>query len=743
MNKVTRFLIPLALGAVYLPTVAASGQTVEVGPYVQFTGPHTAVVRWDTDSACNSIVEYGTTDALGLRTENASSTTTHEVTLNNLQYRTQYYFRAGYNDGSDHFTPIYWQGRTGECGFDNSINYTRLDCSSVSSPYPTDSLTTLYTAAADHIITQTGKTKGYCLVYGCGEGRLAFEIAKRTDMMVVGVEEDANKVNTARQKLMQAGVYGARVTVRQVSSLSSLPFTKYFFNLIVSDHMISSGECVGSAAEMFRVLRPSGGTAYLGQPAGCPNVLTQTELENWLDAGSLTYTTTIDSNGLWSEVTRGEVTGAGWWSQQYGGPDNAGNSYDDLEGASRTSDMDIQWIGWPGADSGVDRNPRMPAPVAKNGRLFHQGLNRIMTIDSYNGAILWSLEIPLLRRVNMPRDAGNLCADDDYLFAAVDDDCWRLDGDTGHRSLTFKLNDNGKEWGLVSRYGNNLYGTAQRDGAHYENFWGGPGWYDGGSDAGTYKVCGKYIFARNAATGADAWPSNPQYPSNGNGCIINTTICIGGNRVYFVESRDSTAQNDADGRLGAELWNALWLVALNADTGALVWQQSISPVAGIPVFYMMYHDEILVLESSNYSAGNYYLYAYRADNGGYKWGTSQGSATGNHGQHMQRAVILSDNNVYLWDKAYALSDGSVVRSSGVPRGTCGTTSGASSVLLYRPHSNINMWHNSGVDTNWSGIRPGCWLNVISGGGMVLAPESGGGCSCNVWYNTSVGFVRTE
>ena len=71
-----------------------------------------------------------------------------------------------------------------------------------------------------------------------------------------------------------------------------------------------------------------------------------------------------------------------------------------------TDGLEVQWLGRPGADFGIDRNPRMPAPLAVNGRLFHQGMNRIIALDSYNGAVLWSLEIPALRRVNMPRDAG-------------------------------------------------------------------------------------------------------------------------------------------------------------------------------------------------------------------------------------------------------------------------------------------------------------------------------------------------
>ena len=35
------------------------------------------------------------------------------------------------------------------------------------------------------------------------------------------------------------------------------------------------------------------------------------------------------------------------------------------------------------------------------------------------------------------------------------------------------------------------------------------------------------------------------------------------------------------------------------------------------------------------------------------------------------------------------------------------------------------------------------LSVIGSGGMVLAPEGGGGCDCYGWFHTSVAFTRTD
>jgi len=722
-----------------------AGQTVEidVGPYVQLTGPFTAVVRWDTPEPQDSIVEYGTADSLGLRAEDSVATTTHQITLNNLQYRTKYYYRVGYTaDTTELFTDIYT--------FDGAINYTRMDCSNIASPYPADALSSLYEAAAGHIINQTGIKKGYCLVYGCGEGRLAFELAKRSDLIIVGVDTNLTSISTAIDKLMEAGVYGARIKLRPVSSLDSLQFTKYFFNLIVSDHLISEGSCVGSAAEMFRVLRPSGGIAYLGQPAGCPNVLNEAELEAWLDAAGLTHTTTDDAHGLWSMVVRGPLAGAAEWPRQYGNPDNAACTGDTLEGATQTSQMMVQWIGWPGADFGADRNPRMPTPVMANGRLYHQGLNRVLAMDSYNGAIYWSLEIPNLLRVNTPRDGGYVCADANGLYIAVDDDCWYLDGDTGLRTKTYKLNDSGLEWGYVARVGNLLYGSGQLRGAHYTNIWGGStaGWYDHRSDpAVTAKVCSKYLFANDVQTGNRLWTYNSGDADKG--IIINPTITIGGGRVYFVESRDPDVEGYTSGRIGiADLWEQQFLVALDADSGAMIWQQPINPIDGIPVFYLVYADETLILVSSNSATSRYYIYAYEAATGNAKAGWSSNPVghnwtTDNHGGHIQHPVVVG-SKLYLEPRGYDIRTGSDLGITMGSRSGCATRAGTTAALIYRGSGGqIAMWDvNSGTVTSWRRIRPSCWLSTIPAGGMVLSPEGGGGCSCNEWFQTSIGFVHS-
>ena len=735
-NKINRLILIMLISAALWCGIVSGA--VVVGPYVQFAGPDSAVVRWDTDVPHNSIVDFGTAPgALTTRIEDAALKTVHEIILTGVHLKNKYFYRVGHTDGADQFTDEFW--------FDNNINYTRVDVSAARSPYPKDSLTRVYEQAADRIIAQTGITKGICLVYGCGEGRLAFELAKRSDMMIIGVDTDSAKIDAAARKLMKAGVYGARVTVRHLASLDNLPFTKYMANLIVSDRMISGSTCPGRAAEMFRVLRPSGGIAYLGRPSGS---LKQSTLEAWLNAGSLTYTTAKDGKDIWSKVVRGELAGTGWWSHAHGGPDGAGNSNDTLQGGKGTSDFDLQWISWPGADSKVDRQVRGHSPVTKNGRMAYQGFNRIITLDTYNGSILWSLEIPGLNRFNIPRDSGWMCIDDESVYVAVDDDCWQLNANDGKRAVTHKLNDPGFDWGCVFRYNNKLYGSAVIAGSFYTGWWTGKYWYEGHDS----KICSKYIFANNL-NGIRAWTYNSADADKG--LVINSTICMGGGRVYFVESRNPAAESLTTGQIGDQLWNDLYLVSLDSNTGAKLWQKDLKAASGgdpivangTAIMHLMYSDETLILESSD---TQYYIYAYAAGNGKAKWNTSNAwpRANRDHGAHLQR-VVISDGRIWGADaiKGLLLTDGTAAaNASAMPATSCGTVSASGNIFMGRFDSgNLKMWNSqSGSLTSWERIRPNCYINVLGSGGMVLAPEGGGGCDCyDGGFHTSAAFVRSE
>ena len=122
-----------------------------------------------------------------------------------------------------------------------------------------------YADAAEHILKSIKITKGYCLVLDSGEGRLAYELAQRSDLNIIGVEQDAALATKARKNLDDAGLLGRRISVF-TGALEHLNFASYVANLVVSDQLVSSGKFSTSMKEIYRVLKPGGGTVFLGEP---------------------------------------------------------------------------------------------------------------------------------------------------------------------------------------------------------------------------------------------------------------------------------------------------------------------------------------------------------------------------------------------------------------------------------------------------------------------------------------------
>ncbi len=695
---------------------------VAFGPYLQFTSPDSAVIRWKTEDAQQTIFEYGERSSSEIQRNNSTPKTEHEIVLTELKPQKKYFFTIKTIQGGETvFTPRY------EC--DNFFNY--------SLPAKPKSDSAEASAPLGAFILRTSKIdRGYCLVVGCGDGMLIDQLARRSNLYVHAVDTDPDRVAQTRSSLMKSKLYGVRATVQHVESYERLPFTNFFANLIVADRPVAETMNADTAKELYRILRPNGGMAFLG---------TDPQKLDWLDTSVEQFRLATHVDGPWSIFTRLPLEGVGEWTHQYGNPDNSSNGGETLLGATGTGDLEVQWIGRPGSRAMVDRNPRKPAPLSVNGRLFTQGLNRIIAQDAYNGTILWSMENPVMQRYNMPRDCGNWCADPDYLYAAIKGQCWKIDALKGTIASVFDVNrplafekEQPFDWGYIARYGHKLYGSAVKAGTYYSNFRGGSttGWADAMSGPITFKVCSDSFFALDPNSGETAWTYS-------NGVLINPTITIADGRVFFVECRNDKVKQSIPRRVGIpELWDDQYLVALNAETGVVEWEKPIDTEDGIIVFYLLYTHNTLLIAASN---TQYHLYAYDASNGERKWNVSHKWINNNHGQHMQHPAIVGDK-IFLRPRGYNVSDGSFVTANMPPHeGGCATFAATSSALIYRgKESAISLWDVDKEEvSNWFSLRPGCWLSTIPANGMVLSPEGGGGCSCGGWLETSVGFILSQ
>ena len=82
-----------------LEITASTSVAVTRGPYLQRLSSDRVTIRWRTNYATNSVVQYGKTRYLGSKTTSSTSTTEHIIELRGLSSNTRYYYFLGSTSG--------------------------------------------------------------------------------------------------------------------------------------------------------------------------------------------------------------------------------------------------------------------------------------------------------------------------------------------------------------------------------------------------------------------------------------------------------------------------------------------------------------------------------------------------------------------------------------------------------------------------------------------------------------------
>ncbi|MHC4116990.1 MAG: outer membrane protein assembly factor BamB family protein [Planctomycetota bacterium] len=595
------------------------------------------------------------------------------------------------------------------------------------SPYPDISQMQRYAQAAKLIIEQTGIEKGYCLALDSSRGRLACELAARSDLKIVCVEEGAGEVAAARKVIDEAGLYG-RVVVHHGDS-ASLPYTDYFANLIVSDKALT-----GSLAyEVLRVLRPSGGVVALLRSDN-PKMLKAPSLSDWQ------HRSQGDTHLAWAR--RKQLEGAGDWTHTYAEPGNSACSGDKLI----KGNMALQWFGRPGPREMIDRHHRNVPPLYKDGRLFVPGDCVVFAVDAYNGMIEWKIEVPNSRRLGVFLDSGNMAVDDQYLYVAAEDKCYGFDVRTGQRRIVHKIpqliDSADRDWSYIAYSGDVLFGSGRRKGGSYtETSYEGDNalWYQD-----MKVVVSDYLFAMDKANGGLLWKYNA-------GLVLNTTIAIGDGRMYFIETNSPKALTDKLGRMPTKtLFDGgdQHLVALDTQSGKTVFKQKLDVAIFEEPVYLNYAEGTLMLSGSRLAdrTVRYHYRAFDARSGDVLWDTDHGTTLnrdGAHGEYNRHPTIIGQT-VYAWPYAYNVKTGAKIEGWEFDRRGhgCGGVSASAQGLFWRGGNPwmYDLGPDGGPQQLTKSTRQGCWINIIPAGGLALIPESSSGCTCGFAMQTSLAFI---
>ncbi len=625
-------------------------------------------------------------------------------------------------------------------------------------PYPQDSLQDFYRKTAEAIVNETGIKRGYCLILGAGTGQLALELARRTDLMVYGIEEDPQELEAARRALVKAGLYGTRVSIEE-GTLEHPPCPDYFANLIVCEDTFLSGKLPTPPGELLRMLKPHGGVAYVGQPPGVENrakSLGQDRLRNWLKGLHESSIDVTVKEGSWAKITRGALDGAGSWTHQYAEPGNTACGDDLLV----RGPLGVLWFGEPGPGRMPSRHASAAAPLSVNGRLFVQGENVIWAYDAYNGLLLWERNIHGAMRLRTNYgESSNLAASGDSLFVVVGEDCLRLDQATGETSAIYHLppsqDDNQRKWGYVACVAGKLFGSVipgnrERSGAASERRSHALFALDIDSGNLLWTYQGKDIWHMSIAIGA--------------GCVFLADT------VVTEEQRQETLKDKLARLKGLSGLEALdleeklhsakvrSLVALDVQTGQVRWQKPIDLSDCIGVgpgggeLSLIYQDKVLLLCGAalnghfwkQFFAGAFSrrsIIALSSVDGKELWSGKLG--------YRSRPLVVGDT-IYAEPWAYDLHTGEPrMRTHPVtgeqvrwqmarPGHHCGSMAASPNCLFFRSDSTGYYDLISDYGTcHFGGQRPGCWINSIAANGLVLIPEASSGCVCPFPIHCSV------
>ncbi|MBN1348711.1 PQQ-binding-like beta-propeller repeat protein, partial [candidate division KSB1 bacterium] len=604
-----------------------------------------------------------------------------------------------------------------------------------------------FSAIVQTILQNDRQGKGYCLVLGSEEGRFAQALANLSQYNIVVIEEDETRVLAARRALDQADLYGVRVSVHQ-GSLRELPFTPYFANLVVSEKMLLTGDLPTSPDEIYRVLRPFGGRGFVGQP----DAEQLQKIKSWLASGQSSRWTTVESSGVWCEAVRGSVTGAGEWTHLYANAQNTSCSMDKL-----LAPVQIQWFGRPGPHRIINRHSRPMSPLFKKGRVFIPADNRIIAVDAYNGTELWQRDIPNSRVLGALKDFGHIVLNDDYIFIAVEDQCRAFDVAAGNEAFIIKapqcIAGEPHKWGYLANVDDILFGTGKKPDASFTIL--GRFNCDQLEEDFRDMILSDYLFAFD-------WRNKELLWTYRNGVVFNNTITVGDGFIYFIESRNARAVSDEDGRLRVDTFcdGETYLVKLDQRSGTKIWEKPFSfPFEQI--MYLAFAQQTLLVTGS-FNRGDhvhYALYAFDAESGEQSWtNTFRGGDTrwnneqdkktinGSHGEQWQHPVIMGDH-VILPPYDFDLHTGKQGRYV-IYRGGhgCGGLSACERYLFARGGNPrlypLHDGRESGTPLTRVN-RPGCWINTIPVGGLILLPESSSGCTCDYPIQTSFAFVPKQ
>ncbi|MCZ7646600.1 MAG: PQQ-binding-like beta-propeller repeat protein [Planctomycetota bacterium] len=572
---------------------------------------------------------------------------------------------------------------------------------------------------AQRLLDAARTTEGYALVLGLSDGKLLEALARRSNLRLIGVDRDAQRIDALRRRYDAAGLYGERLALR-TGDPARFPFPPYLANLILSEDPMYLAELLHdreSQARLYGWLRPYGGRIL----APCEGTLRQALLDRLLGARLEGAEAMLDAWGV-CLVRAGGLPGAGVWTQQHGDAANTMSSRDELVQAP----FGVLWYGGDAdGDFFPDRHALRPRPQVLGGRLFVEHTERITALDVYTGRRLWQAELP----GHAPQSSyGNrMVSTPECLYALGDGGCALLVPETGRPKAVFNLTGS-PEWRQVAVSGEFLVACLDpllgADAAAEQHRKLELVSYPEGSRSWP-ATSSRRLAVLDRHTGRLLWerPARLAYRHAALAAGKDRLFCVD----YLPESiRKALGRSDNPAPRPA-------LLALNLETGAVLWEQPLE-IEGTWVGYDARSEALVVGQDAlgiGFQPGK--VSVRSAATGLEVWSRASREA---HGYPISGTSLVCGNQG--WD----LETGKVAQLSIRREYSCTAILSSTHLLTYRSSCSgfLDLKNGSGTG-NLGGMRAGCIGNLIAADGVLSAPRSAHGCDCNYSNQTSLALIH--
>ena len=582
-------------------------------------------------------------------------------------------------------------------------------------PVPLESQRDAWADKVRQITKASGVASGYCLVLGVTDGRLIEELLKQTELLILVVDRDAQKVDRLRRRFAAAGGLGTRVELF-VGEPLAFGFPPYLASLIVSEDPQAAGVLAGhDVAKLFPVLRPYGGTLCLELPPE-----SHPAWQAGVQAAALAKAVVRHDDG-WSLLVRaGALPGAAYWTHEAADAACTFTSQDDLVRAP----LGILWYGdGNGFAPWKDYNHAVK-PQVSGGRVVAIAGGTLVAYDAYTGRLLWRQEFTAFRR------HARFAALDDGIYLIADGKCLVYEPATGQLLKTYTFQAAEATTAKDLRVGDDVIVVAcssvtDKDVEH-------PDYQNNGYFESRTLVC------LDRQTGTELWRTTAQQRFH------NLGLALGGGLFYCIDSVPCTPAHRLPDSASAPA-PASTIRALDPRTGAEVWTQHIAYAQDVLRWsgeFVQFSAEqgILLVGRKPHPIGlGAVLSGLDPQSGSIRWGPKKIG---------QAPVILHGSTFISGDLAdhggtatvHDLLTGEQVGQLPFRVDGCNYIIGSKHLLMGRSASAAYTDIEQRQDYSLRNIRSGCSNSLPAADGLLNAPNYAFGCVCNYPLQTSFAMV---